>query len=172
MCDDRLEGIKLLILDVDGVLTRGEVVYSGRGVEIKAFDVKDGLGIRLLQAAGLEIAIATGRQSQALAQRCRDLDIELVFDGLRDKTAVIGPLAERTTIEPAHMAFMGDDLPDIALMKRVGLSIAVADAHPLVQQLAHLVTRAAGGRGAVREVCERLLKAQGKWQPAIERFIQ
>lgn len=169
---ERLGRIELLILDVDGVLTTGEVVFNGRGDEIKAFNARDGFGMRLLQAAGMQIAIATGRKSEALARRCRELDIDLVFDGLRDKAAVIGPLAARTAVDPERMAFMGDDLPDIALMKRVGLAIAVADAHPLVRQEAHLTTRARGGRGAVREVCERLLEARGKWQQAVERFVR
>ena len=170
MVSDRLKMIRLLILDVDGVLTAGEVVLDSRGRETKRFDVKDGLGIRLLQRAGIQTAIATGRRSEALRHRCRELGIELLYDGLEDKVLAAESIGTRTGLTVRQMAFAGDDLPDLPLMRRVGLAIAVADAHPLVRSHAQLVTRAPGGRGAVREICEQLLKAQGLWDNIIKGF--
>ncbi len=172
MISELLKAVRLLILDVDGVLTTGEITLDSRGREIKRFDVKDGLGIRLLQRAGIPTAIATGRCSDALRHRCRELGIEMLFDDLADKTTVVEILSARTGLTPPQMAFAGDDLPDLALMGRVGLAIAVANAHPVVQRRAHLVTRAEGGRGAVREICESILNAQGRWDDIIGIFLQ
>ncbi len=171
MVSDLLKAIRLLILDVDGVLTTGEVLLDSHGREIKRFDVKDGLGIRLLQMAGIATAIATGRRSDALQHRCRELGIELLYDGLESKAQVVEAIVARTGLTSQQMAFAGDDLPDLPLMRRVGLAIAVADAHPLIRDHAQLVTRAAGGCGAVREMCERILKAQGLWDEAVKRFF-
>jgi len=171
MVSDRLKTIRIMILDVDGVLTTGEVMLDSRGREIKRFDVKDGLGIRLLQKAGIQTAIATGRRSEALGHRCRELGIELLYDGLKNKVPVVESISARTGLTARQMAFAGDDLPDLPLMRRVGLAIAVADAHPLVRSHAQLVTRAPGGRGAVREICEHILKAQGLWDNIIKGFI-
>ena len=171
MIREAFKAIRLLILDVDGVLTSGEIRLDSRGREIKSFHVRDGLGIRLLQRAGIQTAIATGRRSDALEHRCRELGIALRFDGLSDKTAVLEAVTARTALAPRQMAFAGDDLPDLPLMSRVGLAIAVADAHPLVRERAQVVTRAPGGRGAVREICESILKAQGRWDEIIEDFL-
>ena len=159
----RLARIRLLLLDVDGVLTDGRLYYGADGEILKAFNVRDGLGLRLAMAAGLAVGIVTGRRGPALAARCRDLGIAMIFDGVRDKAAVLSPIAARTGLAPDAMAFVGDDLPDLALMRRVGLAVAVADADAAVRAAAHLVTDAPGGRGAVREVCRRLLTAQGHW---------
>lgn len=167
---EKLKDIKLLILDIDGVLTDGSVVYHDDGTETKAFNVKDGLGIRLLMEAGIQICVATGRRSQALLHRCRDLGIEHIFDGISDKAAILDLILDRTGVAAAEAAFMGDDLPDLALMQRVGLAIAVADAAPAVLEKAQMVTAAKGGRGAVREVSETLLKAQGLWENILKRF--
>lgn len=156
--------IKLLALDVDGVLTDGAITYGDRGEEIKTFDVKDGLGIRMVLDAGIRVCIVTGRSSKALKSRCRNLGIDLVFENVADKADIIDTLVAQTQTEPAHMAFMGDDLPDIGLMRRVGLSIAVSDARPEVRMHADYTTSACGGRGAVREVCELLLKSQGVFE--------
>ncbi len=163
---------KLLLLDVDGVLTAGQVTYTGADQESKSFNVKDGLGLRLLIEAGLQVAIITGRSSEALNRRCQELGITAVFDGVRDKAAVLDQaLAATNTLSAAEAAFMGDDLPDIPLLKIVGTPVAVADAHPLVRQEARLVTTAPGGHGAVREVCEAILQARGLWPDIIARFI-
>jgi 3-deoxy-D-manno-octulosonate 8-phosphate phosphatase (KDO 8-P phosphatase) len=168
---EKLKDIKLLILDVDGVLTDGSVIYNDDGLETKAFNVKDGLGIRLLMEAGIHICIATGRRSQALLHRCKDLGIEHVFDGLSDKAAILDLIIDRTGVSAGEAAFIGDDLPDLPLMRRVGLSIAVADASEIVLENADMVTLAPGGQGAVREVSETLLKAQGLWENILKRFL-
>ena len=168
---NKLKHIKLLILDVDGVLTDGGIIYNDNGVETKIFNVKDGLGIRLLIKAGITLCIATGRRSNALYIRCKNLGIEHIFDGLGDKAAMLDPILDRTGVSAEQVAFMGDDLPDLALMKKVGLSIAVADAHKTVLKNADMVTLAKGGNGAVREVCEAILKAQGLWENILERFL-
>jgi len=171
MVINRLERIKLLILDIDGVLTDGGIVYNDNGVETKEFNVKDGLGIRLLMEAGVDLCIITGRRSGALNHRCKNLGIDLIFDGIDNKAAVFDLVLDRTGATAEETAFIGDDLPDIALMKRVGLAIAVADAHPIVLENADMVTSANGGRGAVREACEAILKARGLWENILERYV-
>ncbi|MBL7180855.1 MAG: HAD-IIIA family hydrolase [Pseudomonadota bacterium] len=166
-----LEGLKLLIIDVDGVLTGGSVIYNDKGEETKVFDVKDGLGIRLLMEAGINVCIATGRRSEALHHRCRDLGIVHIFDGVRNKASILDLILDRTGVSAEESACVGDDLPDLALMQRVGLAIAVADAHQTVIEHADMVTSAKGGAGAVREVCESILKARGLWENILERFM-
>jgi 3-deoxy-D-manno-octulosonate 8-phosphate phosphatase (KDO 8-P phosphatase) len=155
---------------VDGVLTDGGIIYSDDGSETKVFNVRDGLGIRLLQQAGIKVGIVTGRQSKALIHRCQNLGIDLIFENIRDKAAVLGDIKNKTGIAPERMAFMGDDLSDLPLMQRVGLSIAVADAHETVIGKADWVTTANGGEGAVREVCESILKAKSLWKAVLEGF--
>ncbi len=168
---NKLKHIKLLILDVDGVLTDGGIIYNDNGVETKIFNVKDGLGIRLLMQAGINLCIATGRRSNALYNRCKNLGIEHIFDGADDKAAIFDLILDRTGVSAEQVAFIGDDLPDLALMKKVGLSIAVADAHKTVLKNADMVTSTKGGNGAVREACEAILKAQGFWENILERFL-
>ncbi len=163
-----LKNIKLLLLDVDGVLTTGQIIYSTGGVETKAFSVKDGLGIRLLRDAGIDVGIVTGRRSEALLVRCRDLGITLVYDGVKAKADVLDEILEVTGFSAEEIAFMGDDLPDISLMKKVGIGIAVNDAHDAVKSAAGIVTRLPGGKGAVREVCEMILDAKHLLQKAIK----
>jgi 3-deoxy-D-manno-octulosonate 8-phosphate phosphatase (KDO 8-P phosphatase) len=167
---DELKQIKLLLLDVDGVLTDGGIVYDSQGSETKAFDVRDGLGIKLLVQSGIAVGIVTGRRSAALSHRCRDLGIDMVFDAVADKASVLQEALERTGVRVHEVAFVGDDLPDLPLMRRVGVAIAVADAHEMVRAVALLITRAPGGRGAVREVCEQILKSQGLWDHVTGRF--
>ena len=168
---EKLKKIRLLLLDVDGVLTAGEIIYNDTGDQLKVFNVKDGLGIRMLKAAGIQIGIITGRTGGALQHRCANLGIDLVFDGIRDKVKALETIATQTQIEPEQMAFVGDDLPDLAVMKNVGLAIAVADAVELVRQSAHITTTRPGGQGAVREVCETILQAQGHWQSVLEKLF-
>jgi len=170
MVSNKMKDIKLLILDVDGVLTDGSIIYDGNGVETKVFSVKDGLGIRLLMEAGINLCIATGRSSNALNNRCENLGIVHIFDGVSDKAAVLDLILDRVGVSAHEVAFIGDDLPDLALMQMVGLSIAVADAHKTVLENADMVTSAKGGAGAVREACEAILKAQGLWENILERF--
>jgi len=168
---DKLKRIKLLLLDVDGVLTDGSVIYDDTGAETQVFDIKDGLGIKMLMGAGIEVGIVTGRTSRALLHRCDNLGISLVFDQVRDKTGVLEVISREKGVGAEHIAFVGDDLVDIPLMKKVGLSVAVADAHETVLEHADMVTSAQGGAGAVREVCEAILKAQGLWEKVLERFL-
>jgi len=168
---NRLERIKLLILDIDGVLTDGGIVYNDNAVETKVFCVKDGLGIRLLMEAGINLCIITGRRSDALHHRCKNLGIDLIFDGIDNKAAIFDLVLDRTGVNAEETAFVGDDLPDLALMKKVGLFIVVADAHQTVLENADMVTSAKGGKGAVREVCEAILKARGFWENILERYL-
>ncbi len=157
----KLGKIRLLLLDVDGVLTDGGIIYDDSGAQIKIFNSKDGLGIRLLTDAGIQVGIVTGRRSQALTHRCKNLGIDLLYDGITNKSAMLDRISESTGIAPAEMAFMGDDSPDIPIMRQVGISIAVADAHESVKKSAMIKTLAPGGRGAVREVCDAILAAYG-----------
>ena len=166
----QLKNIRLLLLDVDGVLTDGSIIYNDLGEETKVFNVRDGLGIRLLQEAGIHVGIVTGRASEALIHRCRNLRIDLVFDNVRDKSIVLAKILKQLKISVQEIAFVGDDLIDLSIMRRIGLPIAVADAHEMVRETALWTTTARGGQGAVREVCEALLKAQNKWRPLLEGF--
>lgn len=167
---EKLNRIRFLLLDVDGVMTDGSIIYDDRGAEIKKFNVKDGLGIRLLMLSGIRVGIVTGRSSRALKYRCDNLGIDIVFDGMQDKASVLDEMIRTHGTVSDDIAFMGDDLPDLPLMRRVGLSIAVADAHPLVADTAHMITIARGGAGAVREVCEAILSVRGLWENIMGRF--
>jgi 3-deoxy-D-manno-octulosonate 8-phosphate phosphatase (KDO 8-P phosphatase) len=171
MTDNRLKQIALILLDVDGVLTTGQVIYNDDGRETKVFHVRDGLGIRMLMEAGIRVGIVTGRRSMALAHRCRNLGITLLKDGIRDKAAALEEILKETGVAAAATAFVGDDLPDLPIMRRVGVPIAVGDAHDLVKQTAAITTQAMGGCGAVREISERILKAKGIWEPLIDRLF-
>ncbi len=171
MRDRKLRKIKLFLLDVDGVLTDGSIVYDHNGCEIKVFNVKDGLGIRLLMKAGVQVGVVTGRSSDALRHRCENLGIPFVYDGVGDKAALLDDLIEKTGIDPEEIAFMGDDLPDLPIMRKVGLSIAVADAHEMVIEKADMVTRAKGGAGAVREACEEMIKARGIFEDLVRTLF-
>jgi len=168
---NKLKRIKLLLLDVDGVLTDGCIIYNDNGAETKIFNVKDGLGIRLLMEAGIKVGIVTGRTSKALYHRCNNLGISLIFDGVHEKTSVLELISEQTGLRAEEIAFVGDDLPDLPLLRRVGLSIAVADAHETIIENADMITSAKGGVGAVREICEAILKAQGFWNKIVERYL-
>jgi 3-deoxy-D-manno-octulosonate 8-phosphate phosphatase (KDO 8-P phosphatase) len=168
---NRIKNIKLLLLDVDGVLTDGGIFYNDNGTETKVFDVKDGLGIKLLMSAGIHLGIITGRRSNALFNRCRDLGIDLIYDGVTDKADAFNRVLEKTGFSAEEVACIGDDLPDLAVMRRAGLSIAVADAHVTLRENADIITSAKGGHGAVREACEAILKAKGLWESIQERFL-
>lgn len=149
--------IRLLVLDVDGVLTDGRLYFGRRGEALKAFHVRDGVGLRELQRAGLEIAVISGRRSPMVAARCRELGVRHVLQGVGDKLAALRRLCARLKLTPAACACVGDDLPDVPLMRVAALSFAVADAHRVARRAADVVTRLPGGRGAVREVCDHLL---------------
>ncbi len=167
---EKLKCIELLLLDVDGVLTDGGIIYNDDGSETKMFNVKDGLGLKLVMKAGIKVGIVTGRKSAALDHRCRDLGIRYTFEGIQDKAKILEKIAKQTGVAPEHTAYIGDDLPDLSLMRRVKLPIAVADAHQTVLENADWTTSAAGGCGAVREVCEALLKTRGIWDKITANF--
>ena len=155
-----LARIRLLILDVDGVLTDGRLYFGARGEALKVFHVRDGHGIKLLMAAGVAVAAVSGRRSGALAARLRELRVPHVVQGCNDKVAALQRLTQRLDLDPLSCACICDDTPDLPLMSAVGMAGAVADAHPVVLSAAHWIARANGGQGAVRELCDAMLRAR------------
>lgn len=160
----RIAGIELLLLDVDGVLTDGSIIYTDNGVELKRFHVRDGSGLKLWGLAGKKSAIISGRTSPAVEVRAQELGIGPVVQRAADKRAAFTQVLAATDMRPEQVCCLGDDVPDLPLLQRCGLAVAVADACPEVRAAAHYVARTAGGRGAVREVIELLLRGQGHWQ--------
>lgn len=167
----RARHIRLLLLDVDGVLTDGRLYYGNSGEEIKAFDIQDGLGIKLLQRNGIQVGIITGRSSELLARRAGELGIELVVQGREDKLTALNEVLETRDYRLEDIAFLGDDLPDLAVIRRVGLGVAVANARPVIAEHALWQTTAHGGRGAVRELAELLLEAQDKLDTTLADYL-
>jgi len=165
---ERAAKIKLVIFDVDGVLTDGTFFLDGEGREYKAFHARDGLGLNLLRQTGVEVAVISGRTSASVSQRMAGLGIGHVFQGQQDKLSAFEALREELGLEPAQIAHVGDDLPDLPLLRRVGLAVAVADAHPAVLPFAHWVTDRPGGAGAAREVCDLIMEAQGTLPGIVE----
>lgn len=157
----RARNIRVAAFDVDGVLTDGALYYSNSGEELKTFDVRDGHGLKMLKDNGVAVAIITSRSSRCVEERARNLGIELLFQGVADKLAAFQELLGRCGVGAAACAFAGDDAVDLPVLKRCGLAVTVADAPALIRRAAHYVTRARGGRGAAREVCELILYAQG-----------
>jgi 3-deoxy-D-manno-octulosonate 8-phosphate phosphatase (KDO 8-P phosphatase) len=175
--DAKAGNIRLLLLDVDGVLTDGSITYSDEGIEEKTFNVRDGHGIKLLKRGGVECGIITSRSSGALLRRCEDLGLELVSQGAKDKALAFEEMLEKTTgcldgISPAEVAYVGDDLVDIPVLRRVGLAIAVSDAAAELTEVVDYTTKARGGRGAVREVAELILKARGSWDELVAPYLE
>ena len=167
----KLKQVKLLLLDVDGVLTDGQITYTDSGEQIKSFSSKDGLGLRLLMDNHIRVGIVTGRKSNALVHRCQNLGIDLVFDGISDKAAALAIITKQTKINAQNIAFAGDDLIDLPAMIRTGVSVTVPDAPCEVKKHADMVTVASGGHGAVREICEAILKAQGVWEQLLNKYL-
>ena len=163
--DARLARIRLVVFDVDGVFTDGRFWLSDDGVEAKAFHTQDGFGIRQLVKAGLDVAIISGRRSKAVERRMAELDVPHVITGCGDKTAAFDELASKLGIDPAEAAYVGDDIPDLPLLSKVGYSIAVANAVSAVREYCDYTTSLPGGRGAVREVCEMVLAAMDASTP-------
>lgn len=159
-CREALRAVRLLVLDVDGVLTDGRLFYGPRGEQIKAFHVRDGYGIKAVQKAGIAVAIISGRRSIAVETRARELGIRDVTQGAGDKLAALHKLLRKRKVALEHCACIGDDTPDAPIIDACGVGIAVADAHPDALAAADLVTRTPGGRGAVREVCDWLIRAR------------
>lgn len=152
--------VRVLVLDVDGVLTDGRLYYGPRGEALKVFHVRDGAGLKRLAAAGVKVAVISGRRSPMTRLRCRELGIRHVLQGVADKAAALRRLCARLRVDPAECACIGDDSPDVPMMRLAGLAFAVADAHPEARQAAHVLTAQPGGCGAVREVCDHLLAAR------------
>jgi 3-deoxy-D-manno-octulosonate 8-phosphate phosphatase (KDO 8-P phosphatase) len=168
--ENRAAVVRLLALDVDGVLTDGLIYYSSSGDELKAFNIKDGLGIKLLQKVGVRVAIITGRQSEIVARRARELGIEDVVQGREDKRQALLELCERHKISMEECAYMGDDLPDLGAIIAAGLGMTVADASSTVREAADWRSNYNGGSGAVREACEFILSAKCEWSALAADF--
>jgi 3-deoxy-D-manno-octulosonate 8-phosphate phosphatase (KDO 8-P phosphatase) len=164
--------VRLAVFDVDGVLTDGSLHYTASGEETKVFNVLDGQGMKLLQESGVELAVITSRRSGAVERRMRDLGIDHLFQGVHDKLSVFEDLVKRMGVDAQAAAFMGDDLVDLAVMRRCGLAVSVPDAAAIVREHAHYVTRAGGGRGAVREACEFIMVAQDTLNAALQRYLR
>jgi len=162
--------VEVLLLDVDGVLTDGSIIYTHSGTEMKAFSTRDGLGIRLLQEAGVAVGLITARSSEAVRRRAEDLGLTLVFQGVRNKIEAYERIMAEQQWQPAQIAYMGDDWLDLPLLTRVGLAAAPADAVKEVKAVAHYVARQPGGRGAVREVCELIIEARGEYEKLLTRY--
>jgi len=160
----RARRVEMILMDVDGTLTDGTLAVLPDGEEVKSYDVRDGLGILLAQLAGLRLGIITGKVSKSLERRAERLRIFEVHQGILDKTRALREILEKQALAPEAVAYIGDDLGDLAVMRSVGLAAAVADAHPEVRRHAHFICRTPGGRGAVRELIEFVLEAQGKWE--------
>lgn len=168
---ERLQLIKAVILDVDGVLTDGGIYYDPTGREIKRFHVTDGLGIELLRHAGIRVAILSGRVSEALTRRAAELKVTECYQGIRDKKAQIEKLRQQWQLKKDELLYVGDDLNDLPAFEAVGVRVAVANAAAELKERAHHTTQASGGNGAVREVSEWLLKARGDWEQAVENYL-
>ena len=169
----RAKQIQVLLMDVDGTITTGAVTLlslpDGSAQEIKTFDAHDGQGLSLARAAGIRTGVITGRGSAALRRRAKELDIEFVYEQQPHKIAAYEEILEKSGVTESMVAYLGDDLPDITIMRRVGLAVAVADASPEVKRVAHHVTSAMGGKGAAREVVELILKSKGIWEEMIDK---
>jgi 3-deoxy-D-manno-octulosonate 8-phosphate phosphatase (KDO 8-P phosphatase) len=167
----RILPVRMMIFDVDGVLTDGGVIYTDDGSEIKRFDVQDGHGIKLLQRAGIEVALISGRACRAVEQRALGLGITRVYLGSTVKIEAYEQILADTDLKEHETGFMGDDLIDIPVMRRAGFAVAVPNGAPHIFPYAHYITRASGGRGAAREVCEMILQVQGRWKSVMERYL-
>ena len=167
----RAAAIRLAIFDVDGVLTDGGLIFDEAGRENKVFHSRDGHGLKMLQGSGVELAVISGRRTEAVTHRMAGLGISHVYQGQQDKLPAFYELLDKLQIAPEHTAYVGDDVVDLPIMLRVGLAVAVHDAHALLVEHAHWRTQHAGGRGAVRDVCELILEAQGKLQDLWQGYL-
>jgi len=167
---EKIRTIRLLVLDVDGVMTDGKIIMDDMGREIKNFDVKDGHGIKILMRYGIDVVLLTGRQSVVVEHRAKDLGIGEVHQGIFNKRGIFEEILLQRSLSYENIAFIGDDIVDIPLLKRVGFSVAVADASEDVKKCVDYVTKKTGGDGAVREVCELILQAQDKWVDVAKRY--
>jgi YrbI family 3-deoxy-D-manno-octulosonate 8-phosphate phosphatase len=170
--EENLKKIRLIIFDVDGILTDGGITFGTGGLEIKSFNVRDGHGIKIAKRCGLDIALVTGRTSEVVQRRAEDVGVERVFQGIWDKKPVLAQLLEELKLTADQVAVMGDDIVDIPLLRRTGVGFTVPEAPVEVRREADYVTRYPGGKGAVREILEIILKAQGKWEAAMARYYE
>lgn len=169
---EKLKKIKLLILDVDGVMTDGRIIFDSNGVESKFFNVKDGHGIKMLQRSGIEVAIISGRESAVVTNRAAELGIAQVYQKSLDKVTPFRKILQDTALAADQVAFMGDDLIDIPVLKLAGFAATPADGNPDVIPYVDYIALKGGGWGAVREVCDMIIKAQGKWEEATDRYFR
>jgi len=168
---EKLKKIELLLLDVDGIMTDGRIIYSNDGQETKAFDVKDGHGLKLIQRAGIKVGIITGRQSDVVIKRAEELGIAFLYQGCRDKLEPYREILEKSGLTDEQAAYVGDDVVDLPVLTRVGFSATVADAVDDVKEYVDYITERPGGRGAVREICDLILKQSGRWAPVAEHYF-
>lgn len=168
--EQRCQEIELVLADVDGVLTPGQIVFNNQGIETKQFHIRDGLGIRLWQRAGYKFGLITGRSSHIVKIRAAELDVEIVRQTAEDKLPVAQEILTQLGLQPHQACYIGDDLPDLPVLKALGLGVAVADACQEVRDAAHYVTKLGGGWGAVRETLEVILKAQRRWDDLIQKY--
>ncbi len=167
---ERCAPIEMLVLDVDGVLTDGRIIYAEEETEVKAFHVRDGAGLAAWRGLGKRAALVTARTSRAVLRRAAELGLSPAVQGVEDKHAAFLGLVAKAGLQPSQACYVGDDLPDLPVLEACGLAVAVADACPEARAAAHYVTRAQGGQGAVREVIELILRCQGQWHRVVERF--
>jgi 3-deoxy-D-manno-octulosonate 8-phosphate phosphatase (KDO 8-P phosphatase) len=170
-CLNRAKPIKLMLLDVDGVLTDGSITYTHNGDEIKTFNCRDGFGMTMLQKIGVEIGLITARQSEAVSRRAHDLKLTHVFQGTRHKLAILTSLLNDLNLTPQEVAFMGDDWLDLAVLSQVGLAATVADGMPELKPLVHFVAEHPGGHGAVRDLCDLIIEAKGHRQELLNEYL-
>lgn len=168
--NEKLKNIRLLLLDVDGVMTDGGIIYDGNGLETKVFNVKDGHGIKMLQRHGIEVGIITGRTSKIVEIRAAELAIELVYQGALKKLDSYQDIKLRTGLADSQIAYMGDDVIDVPVMRRVAFAAAPSDGLPEALNAAHYVASNGGGKGAVREICDLILKGRGLWDEVASRY--
>ena len=168
---EKAKNIKLVIFDVDGVLTDGSLFYGDDGQEYKAFNSLDGHGMKMLQESGVLVGIITGRTSDVVKHRMKNLNVKHIYQGKLDKLPAYEELIEKLSLQPAQVAYAGDDVVDLPIMIRVGLAITVPGAHELAKRHAHWVTTHKAGAGAAREICELIMKAQGTYEPAMQKYL-
>jgi 3-deoxy-D-manno-octulosonate 8-phosphate phosphatase (KDO 8-P phosphatase) len=167
----RAQKVKLLVIDIDGIMTDGRIIYSVYGDELKFFDVQDGFGISLLRHAGIPSVIITAKKSRIVKLRARDMKVARAYQGYIDKLVPFNDILKRFKVSPEEICFMGDDLIDVPVLRRVGFAVTVPNAVDEAKSAAHHVTSKAGGRGAVREMCDLILKSQGKWDAVTAKYL-
>jgi 3-deoxy-D-manno-octulosonate 8-phosphate phosphatase (KDO 8-P phosphatase) len=168
---NRAKPIKLMIFDVDGILTDGSLYFTDSGEEIKAFNTLDGHGLKMLQATGVKLAVISGRKSRCVEKRMENLGITLLYQGIENKLQTYLKMVAELNLQPTQTGFMGDDLPDLPVMRRCGLAVSVPEAPEIIRKYAHLITKSSGGRGAVREACELLMQAQNTFESQMTKYL-